>query len=463
MLIINGKVFLPSLDEPADVDIRIRDGKIAEIGTKLPRNDEILDAEGYIILPGAIDPHTHFNDPGYKEKEDFYHGTSAAASGGITTIIDMPCTSVPPVTNLENLRTKLAAIEKKAVVDFGLYGGVSGQSFEQDFPDNIIELAPKILGFKTYFISGMDTFARLNHYQFEQVVRKAIELRVPVLVHAEDFDYIDYATKLARLRGDKPYDYYLSRPEIAEIIAVQEIAAIVENILSEPKYAEIIESSGIKPVHIVHISAAQSVKILADEPITCETAPHYLAFDLDDFIELGSPLKVTPVVKPSPNREKLWKFLADGSIDFIASDHAPAGENEKFTNSIWADYSGIPGTETLLPYLFSEGYLSGKISLKRLVEITSSAAAKRYGIYDRKGSIEINKDADFVIIDPNSYFKVDGTKLYSKGKITPFDGFTFRGKIVKTIVRGKIVYDCDEGIVADAGYGKNILANRGNR
>ncbi|MCD6595216.1 dihydroorotase [bacterium] len=459
MIIINGKIVLPNVDEPVDCDIRVNSGKIVEIGAKLARNDEILDAEGYIVLPGAIDPHTHFDDPGYTEREDFYCGTSAAASGGITTIIDMPCTSVPPVTNLDNFREKLAAIENKAVIDFGLYGGVSGQSFEQNFPENIIELAPFVLGFKTYFISGMGTFARLNHWQFEQVVRKAIELQIPVLVHAEDFDYIDYATKIARANGDKPYDYYLSRPEIAEVIAVQDISAIVENILSQPKYADIVEKSGIKPVHIVHISTAKSIEIISGKSITCETAPHYLAFDLDDFVKIGSPLKVTPIVKSSGNREYLWEYLANGEIDFVASDHAPAQKNEKFTGSIWTDYSGIPGTGTLLPYLFSEGYIKEKISLKRLVEVTSSAAAKRYGIYHRKGSIEVGKDADFAIIDPNSNWKVDGEKFYSKGKITAFDGYTFHGKIVKTIVRGKIVYDYDEGIIAPAGYGDNIAAN----
>ncbi|MCD6418613.1 allantoinase AllB [bacterium] len=440
MLIKNGQVALPGLDEPKIIDVKIEGGKIADIGENLSGDSDIIDASGMYVLPGGIDPHTHFDDPGYTQREDFYHGSCAAASGGITTIIDMPCTSIPPVTDIENLRKKLSAVERKSVIDFGFFGGVSALSLQQNFFENFKKLANYVFGIKTYFISGMDTFPRLNHYQFKKVLEAAKILKIPVLLHAEDFDYVSSATQEMMKRGDSPRDYYLSRPEIAEILAVQNAVEIARLVGAD--------------LHIVHITTGKAVEIVKSGPATCETAPHYLAFTLDDFEKIGSPLKVTPPVKTADNREKLWKLLAQGKIDFVASDHAPAPEEEKFSGSIWTDYSGIPGTATLLPFLFSEGLFKKRISFKKLVQIVSENAAKRYGFFGRKGSIEIGKDADLTIIDPEAHWTVKGEKLLSKGKITPFEGMTFSGKIVKTIVRGKVVYDSSAGIVADAGYGK---------
>ncbi|RKZ32070.1 dihydroorotase [bacterium] len=451
MLITGGKVLLPNKDEPALLDIRSKNGKIVEIGESIQGDDEVIDADGCIVLPGAIDAHTHFDDPGYTHREDFYHGSSASAAGGITTIIDMPCTSIPPVTDLENFQNKLEHIKKKSIVDYGLFGGVSADSFDEHFPHNMTELAPYILGFKTYFTSGMKAFPRLTHWQFEQVLKQAIELRVPVLVHSEDFDYIDSATRWAKQMGNEPYHYYLSRPEITEILAVQNIVDILDNVMQTIHFPD-----DFKPVHIVHITTGNAVERITDKPITCESCPHYLAFDLEDFKKIGSPLKVTPVIKSPGNREKLWKYIIDGKIDFVASDHAPASYQEKHTGSIWTDYSGIPGTGTLLPFIFSEGYLSGRISLRRLVEIVSEMPAKRYGIYDRKGSIQLGKDADLVIIDPNAKWKVIGNNFLSKGKITPFEGMEFGGRIVKTILRGKVIYDYQNGIEIPAVF-RNLI------
>ncbi|MCK4925424.1 MAG: dihydroorotase family protein, partial [Spirochaetes bacterium] len=154
MIIRNGKVALPGAADFQKVDILIEGEKIAGIGKNVSSGkdaaDEIIDAQGLLVLPGGIDPHVHFDDPGYTDREDFYRGSCSAASGGITTVIDMPDTSIPPVTNRENLHHKLEVIEKKAVVDFGLYGGVSAQSYRSGFPRNMEELADTVLGFKTY-------------------------------------------------------------------------------------------------------------------------------------------------------------------------------------------------------------------------------------------------------------------------------------------------------------------------
>ena len=447
MVIRNGKVALPGEADFREVDILIEGEKITRIGNgasarKDSGDDEIVDARGLLVLPGGIDPHVHFDDPGYTDREDFYRGSCSAASGGVTTVIDMPDTSIPPVTNRENLIQKLEAIERKAVVDFGLYGGVSAQSYQNGFTRNMEELADTVLGFKTYFISGMESFGRLDHFQFKQVLSRAKELGLPVLLHAEDYEYVTAATAVAMKEGKAPSHYYKSRPETVEVLAA----------LCAAKLAEETDAD----LHLVHIGSAGVCAVLAGDRITGETGPQYLAFDVTDFERAGSSLKCTPPVKGRENREKLWKYLSEGVISFVASDHAPCSVDEKNTGSIWTDYAGIPGCPTLLPYMFSEGYMKGKVSLPRFLEIISSGAAKRYGIFRRKGSIETGKDADFALVDPEDEWTVRGKELYSKGTVTPFEEMVFRGRVVKTILRGRLVYTSDSGILAEAGYGSLV-------
>ena len=443
MIIKNGQVALPGKEEFSKFDIKIENGKIIEIAENIAGENEVIDASGLFVFPGGIDPHVHFNDPGYTFNEDFYHGSCAAASGGITTIIDMPCTSIPPVTNKQNLEKKLSIVRKKSVTDFGFFGGISAQSFTKGFPENVYELSKYVLGFKTYFISGMDTFERLDKYQFKQVLQKVKDLNLPVLVHAEDYDYIQSATEFYKKEGSSAKNYYLSRPEIAEILAVKVATKIAKETGCE--------------LHIVHVSCAEAADFLIENKISFETAPHYLEFDITDFERIGSALKTTPPVKAPENKMKLWQLLKDGKIDFVASDHAPSPEEKKNTGSIWTDYSGIPGTGTLIPYLFSEGFLKGRLSLQRFIKVTSQNAARKYGISHKKGSIEIGKDADFVLIDPNKNWIVEGKNFLSKGKITPFEGFIFNGRIMKTILRGKVIYDSEQGITAKAGFGNFLL------
>lgn len=440
MIIQHGQVALADHVHAQTVDIRIERGRIVEIGAGLVGDDTLLDAQGLYVLPGGIDPHVHFDDPGYTHRESFGHGSRAAAAGGITTVIDMPCTSVPPVTNRQNLLQKLAAIEPQAVVDFALYGGVSAQSWVEEAGRGMEELAAEVVGFKAYLISGMSCFGRLNHYQLERVLLRAKTLGRPLLLHAEDYDYVTAATQEWMGRGDTPTHFYHSRPEMAELLAIRVATEIAYRTNAD--------------LHIVHIGTAAGVDCLEGSQVTGETAPHYLAFDVDDFERMGAPLKVTPPVKSAENKDLLWALLAAGRIDFVASDHAPSPAAEKLTGSIWTDYSGIPGLGTLLPFLFSEGYMKGRLTLGRLAEVTAAAAARRYRLDDRKGSIAVGKDADLVLIDPRQTWTVRGSEFYSKGKITPFEGLTWQGRVVKTILRGQVIYDVQQGIQVPGGTGR---------
>jgi allantoinase len=440
MIIKNGAVALPGREEPEAIDIRFRGEKIVELGKNLAGDEEIIEAKGMLLLPGGIDPHVHFDDPGFTDREDFAFGSRFAASGGITTVIDMPCTSIPPVTTVANLEEKLKAVEKKAVIDYGFFGGVCPQSLGEGYPDNFRELSRIVFGFKTYFISVMELFSAVNHFQFRIILERAKELGTTILLHAEDYSYVAAATEYFMKRGDTPVYYYNSRPEAAEILAVRTAL-------------ELAAETGAD-LHLVHLSTRKAAALAATSPATCETCPQFLEFTLDDFIEKGSPLKVTPPVKKPGNREALWKFLAAGGIDFVSSDHAPCPAAGKNTGSIWTDYAGIPGTGTLLPYLFSEGYLKGWLTLKRLVEVTSESAARRYGLYPRKGAIEVGTDADLVLIDPGQSWKVIGADFLSQGHITPFEGREFSGRVMETIVRGKTVYRAGDGILVNGGYGR---------
>lgn len=453
LLIHGGRLALSGAVDLVPGDILVLDGRIAGIypagesgsrthGGIVSSGADILDADGLDIFPGGIDPHVHFDDPGYTRREDFVHGTAAAASGGITTVIDMPCTSIPPVTSLANLREKLAAVAPKALVDFAFFGGVSGQMWEAGAGAAMTELSPWVRGYKVYNASGMDTFRRLGPFELEGTLRIAGRLGLPVLLHAEDGEYIARAEETARRAGGaagSPRDYYESRPETAELLSIHTAALLARRTGAD--------------LHIVHLATAEGADVIREAGATSETCPHYLEFDLEDFERIGSALKVAPSVKPG-QREGLWRGLADGSITFAASDHAPAPREEKNTGSIWTDYGGIPGTGTLWPYMYSEGFRSGRLGLARFLETVSENAAKRYGLWDRKGSIAEGKDADLVIVDPAAAWTVRGQDFLSKRRISPFEGRTLRGRILDTLVRGRKVWSAGSGIGAEPGWGR---------
>ena len=452
LFIKNAKISTGVGNETRNVDVTI-DGErfvsINDAGSSAPPDGaEVIDASGLLMLPGAIDAHVHFDTPGFESREDFSHGTQAAAAGGVTTVIDMPDTSLPPVTDVAKLHTKLAAISPQAYVDFALWGGVSGNAVrELGWLDNIEDLYREgVVGFKTYLISGMDTFRELSFMELGQVMAKANELGALVGLHAEEGRQIRERTKKLQADGKNSLeDYYASRAEPAEIDGIT-----IGIALAKSTHAKL---------HIVHLASGSGANLIAlarhsGIDVSAETCPHYLAFTHDDFAKLGAYLKTAPVVKNISDRDALWSALEAGDIDFLATDHAPAPDDQKNTGSAWTDYGGIPGVELMLPFAFSEGYKKGRFSLARLVEVTSSAAAKRFGFFPKKGAISTFSDADFVLIDPNGVTFVDGKKLHSKAKWSVFEGTKFEGKIVATYLRGKKVFDANLDIVGSAGYGK---------
>ncbi len=429
--------------------------------TKDPPSADVIDATGLLAIPGAIDAHVHFDTPGFEDREDFAHGTRAAAAGGVTTVIDMPDTCMPPVTSVANLENKLKVIERVAYVDFALWGGVSQNSMRGEpslhlvgatdwFADMEELWKAGVVAFKTYMISGMDTFRALSFIEMGQVMQYARKIGALVGVHAEEGKLIaERMAALNVLNKNKIDDYYASRAEPAEKDGI----ALAIGLARETKAR----------VHIVHVASGQGANLIAwaksiGVDISAETCPHYLAFTKDDFKKFGSLIKTAPVIKESGDRSALWQGLADGSLDFIATDHAPAPLEQKKTGNAWKDYGGIPGVELMLPFAFSEGYKKKKLTLTKLIEVTSTNAAKRFGLFPQKGTLAVGSDADIVLINPKKAHKIDQSKMHSKAKWTPFNGQKFAGKIVKTILRGKVIYS-EKGDVAAEPQGKWIKRN----
>lgn len=450
------------------IDLKLEDINILEID-KLFESDEneilkfnnqnfFFDCKGMIILPGAIDPHVHFDTPGYDFREDFESASAAAIAGGVTTIIDMPCTSIPPVTNRKNFVEKLSIVKNMSYCDFAFYGGICGKTIEEkSFENDIQELVScSVKGFKSYLISGMESFPRLTNYQLYKAANICKEIGKPLLIHAEDFEFIDGYLKdfynkneggkisLEERQKDEIRLYCESRSDIAELIAVQNAAAICEK-------------TGCK-IHIVHLSSAKAAKFLQKAKeycnITFETAPHYLIWTEKDFEKYGSIIKTAPPVKKEEDKNILIDSIINGTCEFIASDHAACKIEEKNTGSFLKDYGGINGVQTIFQYIISE--FLDKIPISRLIEITSENAAKYYGIYPKKGAIKEGSDADFVLIKKNERFKFSNNLLYSKMKISPFDGFEFNHRIFATFIRGKLAYIADKGIKIKKGEGRYL-------
>jgi len=416
------------------------DEKLLEISGNIQEKDGYIThyCDGLYAMPGYIDSHVHFNTPGFEHHETFEKGTRGAIKGGVTTIIDMPCTSLPPVVSLENLNNKLEAVKGQAYCDFAFHGGIEAGVFNEE-KDDIEKILIQLKGagvraIKVYTVSGMDTFRELSNNQLYHVFSLAAGLGIPVVVHAEDASMVRERER--RMKGSGRIDvasYAYSRSEEAELIAVNTCGLLAK-------------LTGAR-VHIAHVSCQKSVELVnmwrhQGASISCETCPHYMAFDINSLERMGGILKTAPVVKTEQDAEALWKYFADGDISFITTDHAPCDpEKEKNTGSIWTDYSGIPGVQTVYSYILSEGLLKKKITLSTITE-SIKKCAELFSLKD-KGEIKVGKDADITIWDFKKTHKVAAGEFESVGKYSPFDGWTFSCLLSKVFLRGELTLEDD--------------------
>lgn len=403
--------------------------KIAE-ELLIKNRDDLL-----VAIPGGIDSHVHFDTPGFEFREDFSHASKAAIYGGTTSVIDMPCTSIPPVTTTKNLEKKKLAIKNKGKVNCYFWGGVSGNNFnEYEVEKNIFELAAAgVVGFKVYVISGMESFTDLTYEQIKFVATKVAQTGKILAVHAEDKELVLQREKKFKKQNKNDWQFYCkSRDVKAEITAVE-------------KLIEISEQTKCR-IHIVHLSSKRALGKIRDAqkkgiPISTETCPHYLYFTQKDFTnsKIRNFLKTAPPVKNEKDKNALWKGLKDGTIIFVTTDHAGCNPTkEKTSKNFWEVYGGIPGVEHRVPFLFSEGFLKNKISFKKTVELLSANPAEFFELKN-KGKIEIGYDADIVLIDLWHSKQIKANEMHSKGKYTLFENIKLNAIVKKTFIAGQLV------------------------
>lgn len=414
----------------------------SEINTKAKRNKIAKqfsiknDEQLFLAIPGGIDSHVHFDTPGFEFREDFIHASKASIAGGTTTIIDMPCTSIPPVTTLKNFNIKLNAIKNKGKVNRYFWGGISGNDFNiKEVEKNIFDLANAgVVGFKVYVISGMESFSDLTYEQIKTVAKIVAKTKKILAVHAENKDLVLSRELEFKRQNKNDWKHYCkSRDVNAEVVAVE-------------KMIEISRETNCK-IHIVHLSSKKALdKIKKAQQdgikISTETCPHYLFFTQKDFEneKIRNYLKTAPPVKNEIDKKALWNGLRNGSINFVTTDHAGCNPiKEKSSKNFWQVYGGIPGVQHRVSFLFSEGFLKKKISLQKTIELLSTNVAEFFNL-QKKGKLETYYDADFVLIDLWNKEKINANEMYSKGKYTPFEGQTFNCVVKKTYVGGKLIY-----------------------
>lgn len=392
-------------------DVRIDGEKIGEIGEDLHATGEVVDGEGKRILPGMIDAHVHFREPGFSHKETWTTGSKSAAAGGVTTVLDQPNTE-PPTIDAAGYERK-AELAAASIVDYGINGGVT----EHWNPDELFEKPIAALG--EVFLADSTGDMGIGLDQYEAALRRAKAAGVPVTVHAEDASRFDES-----VRNREDSDAWSAyRTADAEIEAVEQACTVASDLGAD--------------VHIAHTSTPEGVDIVRDAGMTCEVTPHHLFLSRDDLEALGSFGRMNPPLRSEKRRKAMFRRLVEGDIDIVATDHAPHTRAEKDAG-IWDAPSGVPGVETALPLLL-ESARNGTIGYDRLRDLTAANVADIFGL-ETKGRIETGYDADVVLIDPDRSVPIRAEERHSKCGWTPFEG---RNAVFPelTMVRGTVVFE----------------------
>ena len=422
-LVIRGGTLVTS-DGQLCADIGIETGSIAEIGPELPGARDEVDARGLFVLPGLIDVHLHFNEPGRTEWEGAATGSRALAAGGGTLFFDMPLNSIPCTVTACEFDGKRTALEAASVTDFGLWGGIVPGAVPQ-----MAELAARgVVGYKAFMCnSGLPEFPRADDLTLLDGMREAARLGLPVAVHAEGEELT--RALASRLTGRGARDFLASRPLLAELEAIQRALLFARETRVR--------------LHLVHVSSGRGVAMAAQArangvDVSIETCPHYLFFTEDDVERLGTVAKCAPPVRSADEREALWAELLRGHVDIVASDHSPTEPALKSGDFITA-WGGIAGVQSTLPVLLDRGHHQRALPLDRIATLLAETPARRFRI-PAKGSISRGNDADLVVINPGESFTLEADQLQQRHKTSPYIGMSFRGAVRRTIRRGETIF-----------------------
>jgi len=444
LVIHNGALVSPT--EIVEQSLAVDNGIVVAIGASaaMPPARETIDAAGLHIIPGAIDVHVHFREPGFSHKETWTSATKAAAVGGVTTVFEMPNTS-PPTATADAVTQKLAIASRQAAVDFGVYGYIGEHNL-----GGLKSMAEAgAVSFKLYMGSENALVPCPPDGAILDAFSIIAELGIRCTVHSEN-------TPILQWRGEKLQR--AGRIDAAAHLEQHSDIAAIEGVSRTGIFAE---WTGCK-VHIAHENSRHSLPHIRfakqrGVDMTVETCPHYLLLTTDDGKRLGENfLRVKPPVREPGHREPLWDALFDGTIDIISTDHAPHLPAEKSRDVIWDCAPGFPGVETSMALMLTQ-VSRGRMTLCDYVRMACAAPARSFGLYPRKGVLAEGADADIVFVDMKKRGTIEGASLHSIGNATPFEGFEVVGMPVRTFVRGRTV--AKEGKAVDAaGWGRNVVA-----
>ncbi|MGA2789172.1 MAG: dihydropyrimidinase [Candidatus Bathyarchaeia archaeon] len=429
LIIRNGKIVTGS--DTFEGEIGIKDGKVVEVSKSSKESaSRVINAQGKLVFPGFIDGHTHMEMPfmGTETIDDFYHGTVAAACGGVTTIVDFATPSKGD-TLLDAYKTWRMKADPKVTIDYGLH-----MIFRDFNPTNLSQVgaltAEGVVSLKV-FMAYKGAFS-MNDGSIFRVMEEAVKNGSLVGLHAENGEVIDCLVARYLSEGKIDPEYHAkSRPSLAEAEAVQRGIRLAEMAHS--------------PLYIVHVSTGLAVNEIKEAqtrgvPIYSETCPHYLTFT-DEALRRpdGNRYIMSPPLRSEEDSAKLWQGLANGSIQTVGSDHAVFTLEQKNQHGFDKVPNGVPGTEQILPILYSQGIGKNIFSLNRLVQVGSSNAAKMYGLYPRKGTIAVGSDADIIIFDPQKKVRLSADNLHSNIDYSIYEDVTVTGYPVMTISRGDVI------------------------
>lgn len=424
--------------------VAVADGTIVAVGASrgLPDAPAVVDVEGAWILPGVIDPHVHFRDPGLTDREDFDTGSTAAVAGGVATVFDMPNT-VPPTADAARVRAKRAIVGPKARVDFGLFGLVG-----QDNVEAIPEMAAAgVIGFKFFLHQAVEGVAPCDDGALLEAFERIAETGLRAAVHAENPEIVARRSRALRDKGRHDAAANLeARPTVSESEMVERCIAFAR-------------AAGSK-LHVCHATSGETVRVVgtaraAGVDVTAETGPQWLTFTQDDVARRGTILMFSPPFRMDADREALWQGLRDGVVGMVATDHAPRHEHEKLCSSVWDTKSGFIGIETSVPVMMT-AVAAGRLDARQYARAISENAARAYGLWPRKGGLRVGADADITVVRTGEAYTITPARLHSRARVTPFDGLTVNAMATHTFLRGMLV--AERGRAAGAPRGRDVRA-----
>ena len=400
-----------------ETHIAVQDGKIAALTSDNVAARTTLDVQGLTVLPGVIDSHVHFREPGLTHKEDLATGTLSAIAGGVTTIFEMPNTD-PLTLGAEHIADKLARAAGRTFCDHAFYIGGSAANLEQL---SVLECLPGVAGVKVFMGSSTGDLLAADDATLEKIFLNG---KRRVSLHAEDNDRLSARKKIAETSGDVK-DHPVWRDEETAVLAVRRALALAEKTK--------------RPIHILHTTTAGEIAILKDKKhlATVETTPQHLTLLAEDCYErLGTRAQMNPPIRDRAHQDALWQGIAQGVVDTVGSDHAPHTLDEK-AKPYPSSPSGMPGVQTLVPVMLNH-VNAGRLSLARFVDLVCGRPAEIYGLKN-KGKIAVGYDADFTVVDLDKKMRISNQWIQSKCGWTPFDGMQVQGWPVGTILRGQVM------------------------